>query len=82
MYNFDLLSKTLFQAMSLRDKLITIGFTAIAVLAFYNMTQQFNSTLNEQAFSVGVGGFFTLSLMGWLFYADRKYKRLKRNRGR
>ena len=34
------MAKTRFQAMSIRDKQITVGITAIAILALYNVIQQ------------------------------------------
>ena len=82
------MAKTLFQAMSIRDKLITVGITAITLLAFYNILQQgfvgthVNDLSVERWFTFVVSMFFPFLLLGWLFYADRKYKRLKRNMSR
>ena len=82
------MAKTLFQAMSIRDKLITVVITAITLLAFYNLIQQgvvgthVNDVSVEQYFAFGVVVTFVCILFGWIFYTDRKYKRLKRNRSR
>lgn len=82
------MAKTLFQAMSIRDKQITVGITAIAILALYNVIQQglvgtnVNNVSVEQSFAFVVLVSFVFLLLGWIFYTDRKYKRLKRNMGR